>query len=255
MKIGVIGYGMVGTAITKAFKKLGHKVYVHDIKLPDTSLAASLDSSLVYICVQTKQNKDGSCDTTIVRELVQSISEYGYKGTVAIKSTTEPGTTSKLQEEYRNLRIAHVPEFLRERCGYEDFTENHNVLIVGTLNTKSFRDIVRSHGHYPKTVIQVKPTESELSKYYSNSYKALRTIFSTTYGEISKHLGVDYNNVLNAFLLENVEAEEYLGYNEKFKGFGGSCLPKDVSALNHFVEKEKLGLDIFKFIINENKKF
>ena len=93
-----------------------------------------------------------------------------------------------------------------------------------------------------------------LFKYYSNSYKALRTIFSTTYGELSNHLGVDYNQVLNAFLLENVGEDEYLGYSKEFKGFGGSCLPKDVTALSSFVEKEKLNLNIFKFIIKKNKR-
>jgi UDP-glucose 6-dehydrogenase len=45
-----------------------------------------------------------------------------------------------------------------------------------------------------------------------------------------------------------------LGYSKEFKGFGGSCLPKDVSALSSFVEKEKLNLNIFKFIIDENKR-
>jgi|TARA_B110000259_G_scaffold188005_1_gene244428 UDPglucose 6-dehydrogenase len=255
MKIGVIGYGMVGTAITKAFRELDHSVYVYDINIPESSLEETLDSNIIYICVPTKQNKDGSCDVSIVEEIISKLAEYEYDGTVAIKSTTQPGTTTKLQDRFKKLKLAHVPEFLRERCGYEDFTENHNVLIVGTTHKSAYLDVVNSHGHYPKTVTQVKPSESELAKYYSNSYKALRTIFSTTYGEISNHLGVDYKNVLNAFLLENVGEEEYLGYSTEFKGFGGSCLPKDVSALSSFVEKEKLNLNIFKFIIDENKKF
>jgi len=253
MKIGVIGYGMVGTAITKAFRELDHSVYVYDIKLPESSLEATLNSDIIYICVPTKQNQDGSCDVSVVEQIVNKLSEHEYGGTIAIKSTTQPGTTAKLQEEYKDLKLAHVPEFLRERCGYEDFTENHNVLIVGTTHKSAYLDVVNSHGHYPKTVTQVKSSESELAKYYSNSYKALRTIFSTTYGEISNHLGVDYNQVLNAFLLENVREEEYLGYSKEFKGFGGSCLPKDVSALSSFVETEKLNLNIFKFIIDENK--
>lgn len=255
MKIGVIGYGMVGTAITKAFKEIGHSVYVYDIKIPESNLEGTLSSDVIYICVPTKKLENGSCDTSIVEEIVEKLSKYDYKGTVAIKSTTEPGTTARLQGKFKNLILAHVPEFLRERCGYEDFTENHNVLIVGTVHKSAYLDIVKSHGLYPKTITQVHPSESELAKYYSNSYKALRTIFSTTYGKLSEHLGVNYDNVLGAFLLENVGEEEYLGYSKEFKGFGGSCLPKDVSALSAFIKKEKLDLDIFKFIIDENTKF
>ena len=255
MKIGVIGYGMVGTAITKAFKEIGHSVYVYDIKILESNLEGTLSSDIIYICVPTKKLENGSCDISIVEEIVEKLSKYDYKGTVAIKSTTEPGTTARLQGKFKNLILAHVPEFLRERCGYEDFTENHNVLIVGTTHKSAYLDIVKSHGPYPKTVTQVHPSESELAKYYSNSYKALRTVFSTTYGELSKHLGVNYDNVLGAFLLENVGEEEYLGYSKEFKGFGGSCLPKDVSALAAFIKKEKLDLDIFKFIIDENTKF
>jgi UDP-glucose 6-dehydrogenase len=109
MNVGVIGYGMVGTAITKAFKELNHSVYVYDIKIPESSLEGTLDSDIIYICVPTKQNKDGSCDVSIVEQIIRKLSEYEYKGTVAIKSTTQPGTTTKLQEEYKDLKLAHVP--------------------------------------------------------------------------------------------------------------------------------------------------
>lgn len=255
MKIGVIGYGMVGTAITKAFKKQQHTVAVYDIKIKESKLEHTISSDIIYVCVPTKQNEDGSCDNSVVEGVIKNLSELEYKGTIAIKSTVEPGTTSRLQKEYSTLTLAHVPEFLRERCGYEDFTENHNVLIVGTEHRKAFLDIVNSHHPYPKNITQVKSTESELAKYFSNSYKALRTVFSSTYGKISEHLGVEYNNVLQAFLLEGIKEDAYLGYSKEHKGFAGSCLPKDVSALDSFTKINKLDLDVFGFTLRENKKF
>jgi UDPglucose 6-dehydrogenase len=255
MNIGVIGYGMVGTAITKAFRRQHHTVAVYDIKIKESKLEHTVNSDIIYVCVPTRQNEDGSCDNTVVESTIKRLSELNYKGTIAIKSTVEPGTTSRLQQEYSTLTLAHVPEFLRERCGYEDFTDNHNVLVVGTEHRKAFLDIVNSHHPYPKNTIQVKPTESELTKYFSNSYKALRTVFSSTYGKISDHLEVDYSTVLKAFLLEGVEDDAYLGYSKEVRGFGGSCLPKDVSALDFFTKENKLDLDVFGFTLRENKKF
>ena len=73
--------------------------------------------------------------------------------------------------------------------------------------------------------------------------------------EHTEHLNVDYNNVLQAFLLEDVKSDAYLKYTSEFKGFGGSCLPKDVSALNHYCAKEKLDLDVFDFTLKQNDKF
>jgi len=255
MKIGVIGYGMVGSAITQAFRDQRHSVAVYDIKILDSKIEDTIDSDIIYVCVPTKQNSDGSCDLSIVEQTVEKLSTFEFKGTVAIKSTVEPGTTSNLQAKYKDLTLAHVPEFLRERCGYQDFTENHNVLIVGTDHEKAFLDVVNSHHPYPKNTIRVKSSESELAKYFSNSYKALRTVFSTSFGQMSEHLNVDYNNVLQAFLLEDVKSDAYLKYTSEFKGFGGSCLPKDVSALNHYCAKEKLDLDVFDFTLKQNDKF
>lgn len=255
MKIGVIGYGMVGSAITQAFRDQQHIVNIFDIKLPETKIEDTIDSDIIYVCVPTKQNVDGSCDLSIVENIIAKLNDLKYLGTIAIKSTVEPGTTAYLQSKYNELTLAHVPEFLRERCGYEDFTENHNVLIVGTDNPKAFADVTQSHYPYPKNVIQVKSSESELAKYFSNSYKALRTVFSSSFGRMSEHLNVDYNRVLQAFLLEDIKSDEYLKYSPEFKGFGGSCLPKDVSALNYFCKNEGLDLDVFGFTIQENNKF
>ncbi len=255
MKIGVIGIGMVGSAISKAFEELGNTVITYDIKLPETKFNNTLDTDIIYVCVPTKQQEDGSCDLSIVEKVVSDINLAKYKGVVAIKSTVEPGTTQKLQATFPDLTLAHVPEFLRERCGYEDFTENHNVLIVGTDDSRAYELVVKSHGPYPKNSVHVSSNESELAKYFSNTYKALRTIFSSSFGKVCQHLGADYNNVLQAFLLENVGSDEYLGFSDEFQGYGGSCLPKDVSALNHYVNKENLDIDVFKFTIEENTKF
>ena len=86
MNIGIVGVGVVGGACKFGFELLGHNVSVHDIVL-DTSLTDVMDTEAVYICVPTPRADDGSCDTTIVREVILELKERGYAGAVVIKST------------------------------------------------------------------------------------------------------------------------------------------------------------------------
>ena len=78
---------------------------------------------MVFLCVPSPPREDGSCDTTIVEQTVESLSKMEYKGIVAVKSTVLPGTTETLQKRHTNLRMCFVPEFLRERCALADFVE------------------------------------------------------------------------------------------------------------------------------------
>ena len=72
MKIGIVGIGVVGSACRFGFELLGHKVTVHDIKL-DTKLGDILDTDAVFVCVPTPSSEDGSCDITIVSEIIKDL--------------------------------------------------------------------------------------------------------------------------------------------------------------------------------------
>lgn len=256
MTIGVIGFGMVGKAISRAFKDLDHKVFIYDKAIRiDTIQDVARLSRIIFVCVPTPIGENGECNTSYVRDVLNKLRIEKYKGIVAIKSTIEPGTTEYFQKKYRELRICHVPEFLREKYGYEDFTENHSNLVIGT-NDKSIAGLVEQiHGHYPKNVTVVSPTEAELIKYFSNNFKAYKTIFACTFGTLCEKLGVDYSKVLDGYIKEGVSEGSYLKYDNVFKGFGGSCLPKDVSAMKSFTDRVDPTLNLFKFLVEENKKF
>ena len=122
MKIGIIGLGVIGSACKYGFEKLGHSVKVHDTKL-DSKIIDILNTDICYVCVPTPSNSDGSCDISIVNNVVKELKDYNYRGVVAIKSTVKPTTTEKLKEE-TGLEICFVPEFLRERCAISDFIES-----------------------------------------------------------------------------------------------------------------------------------
>lgn len=255
MKIGIVGLGIIGEACKYGFEKLGHEILVHDIKLK-TELKSLINSDIIYVCVPTPQNEDGSCDTSIVEKVVDDLNNLSYKAIVAIKSTVKPTTTQRLINKYGNaMRICFVPEFLRERCSITDFTENHDLLAIGTHQYGVFEVIKKCHGKYPKQVVQLSPTEAELLKYYSNVFNAMRIVFANEIFEICKNIGADYGKIKDAFVLRGTTKDMYLDVNENFRGYGGVCLPKDTAALAAFAKELNLNMDLFHVIDEENKKF
>ena len=253
MKIGIIGLGVIGSACKYGFEKLGHNVIGHDVRL-ETKIEDVLDADICYVCVPTPSREDGSCDVSIVEKVVNELNDNNYKGIVAIKSTVKPTTTKTLSEK-TNLTLCFVPEFLRERCAISDFTENHDLLAVGTDSKEVFEKIKKCHGHYPKTHSMMSPTEAELLKYYSNVYNATKIIFANEFYEICQTLGVDYSRVKDTFVKRGTTKDMYLDVNENFRGYGGVCLPKDTKALSSFVKELGLNLSLFETLDKENNKF
>jgi UDPglucose 6-dehydrogenase len=253
MRIGIIGLGVVGSAIRTGFERLGHDVLCHDLKL-DSSTNDVIDSEIVFVCVPTPQGDDGSCDTTIITGVLQDLSDKDYKGIVAIKSTVECGYTQMSIDKFKHMTLCFVPEFLRERCAVDDFISNHNLLAVGTDDKFVFNKVVEAHGHYPKETAQLKPTEAEILKYYNNVFAAQKIIFANIMAEVCDKLGCDYTTVKDAFVKFGRCKDTYLDVNENLKGYGGMCLPKDVKAMAKLLEKLNIDFDTLKSVDSDNSK-
>lgn len=259
MKIGIVGIGVVGGAVLYGMEKLGHEVKVHDIRM-DTSLGDLRDCEIVYVCVPTPEREDGSCDTGIVESVVEGlVKTHSYKGVIAIKSTVVPGTTHEiskrlgLSEAYgQRPTICFVPEFLRERHAISDFTENHDVCVIGSESAWGYHLIRESHGHYPQEFVRMTPTEAELSKYFSNVFNAMRVIFANGFYEVCKSLGADYTKIKNAVVKRPTMKNIYLDCNEKFRGYAGVCLPKDTAAFAKLAEDLGIDAQIFRTIVSDN---
>jgi nucleotide sugar dehydrogenase len=253
MKIGIIGVGIIGGACKYGFEKLGHQVICHDIALK-TSIEDVLDTHITYVCVPTPSDEDGSCNTSIVENVVHELHTLGYSGIVAIKSTVKPTTTEKLIKE-TGMEICFVPEFLRERCSISDFTENHDLLAIGSHSQTTYEMVKRCHGSYPKSYSHLKPTEAELLKYYSNVINALKVVFANEMYEICKTVGADYTKIKETFIKRGTTKDLYLDVNDNFRGYAGMCLPKDTKALDSFVKELGLDLKLFETMESENNKF
>jgi len=254
-KIGVMGKGVVGTAVHDGLKYLGHQVSFYDPKYTDSKIQDVLETDVVFICVPTNQASDGSCDISIVESVVSELSSLKYTGIVAIKSTIEPGTAVKLQERHSNLKICSVPEFLRANTALADFIYNHDLLVIGANDQDQFELIKEIHGHLPKLVVKVSPTEAEVIKYFNNVHHAMSIVFANITYEVCKKLGSDYNNVYSAITKRECFNPAYLLANENLRGYGGHCLPKDTSAYNYLINKLGLDFSLIKSVIQDNEKF
>lgn len=255
MKIGIIGLGVVGKTILKAFRKLNNKCFGLDIHNLN-EFEDLLSTEIIYICLPTSHTKKG-LDISIIRNYLSKLNKNKYTGTVVIKSTLNPGDISKFEKEFKKLgkRICHVPEFLRERCAYRDFTQNHDLLVIGSKDRISIKRIIKNHGKFPKKIKIVKPAEAELIKIYSNAYNAVRVVFANSFFEICKTLKINYGNVLEAYLQRGLSTGNYLSCNKTLRGFGGKCLPKDLYALDLIAKKKSKKVHFFKNVLKQNDVF
>lgn len=255
MKIGVIGIGVVGQAIKEGFEYIGHEVSIYDIKMSETKIEDVLGCEIVYLTVSTLIGLNEECDLSAVHSVVSQLNELNYNGLIAIKSTVEPGATDKLKNVYPNRRFVFVPEFLKERCAFNDFVFNNNILVVGTESDHDYNLIVQSHGNLPVHKMKMKIVEAELMKYFSNTYKATKITFANSFHKVCQHFGANYGAIKDAFLFHGVGESHYLNVNDEFGGYAGVCLPKDTKAMKVLCKKYNIDVDIFKFIDEENDKF
>lgn len=258
MKIGIIGVGFVGKAVRHGLTRIGHDIVPFDVKMPETSLKDVLDTETVFISVPTPPSPEGSCDVSIVEKVVGELAEAKYRGLVAIKSTVEPGTTDRLAKRYPQLRLAFCPEFLRERAMYVDFVENHDVCIIGSYTEKDAALLKAVHDPLPKQFALVSPLEAELAKYFMNVFNALRIVYANQFYDVCKAAGADYKKIKNAIVKHRNVQDAYLDCNENYRGFGGSCLPKDTKAFAQYVDKllgHEWGLSIFEGIVDINQRY
>ena len=254
MNIGIVGLGVVGSANKQGFELLGHRVAVHDIDL-QTQMKNVLHTDCTFICVPTPSRDTGECDTDIVETVLDELDALNYKGVIAIRSSTVPGFTQRMIDHYSLRQICFVPEFVRERCAVHDFTQQHEVLAVGTKDQYIFDTIVKAHGEYPQNTVQLTPTEAEILKYYHNLYAATRVTFANAFYEICQKLNSDYTRIKDAYIKTGRAGDMYLDVNPDLRGYGGQCLPKDTRAIVNLLNKLEIDLQLFKTVDADNRKF
>ena len=254
--IGVIGQGYVGTALTSVFK-LHYDVISYDKFIDTKSTHNSVshlakESEIIFVCVPTPTKKNGMCDISIVEEVISEINETSSEKIIVIKSTIPPGTTDRLNSRYKNIDIIFNPEFLTEANFFEDFKNQNRIILGGKKDKVDILEKIYSV-LFPKVVIiKTNPKQAEMVKYFTNCFLATKVSFANEMKYICDNLDLNYDNVL-----EHALHDERLGKShwqvpgpDGDLGFGGQCLPKDLSAIIN--EFETLGL--LTAVNNVNKK-
>ena len=254
MNLGIIGLGVVGSAIRHGFETLGHDVFVHDLKL-ETNVQDILNTEICYICVPTPYQDDSPDNSYVVDSVIEDLVKLNYSGIIAIKSTILPGSTENFQSKYPSNKICFVPEFLRERCAEDDFISNHDVCVVGTEDSEIFEAIKISHGNFPEVFVQTTPTEAEFIKYFNNTFAAALITYANSFYEVCKRVGANYDIVRSAIMHRSFMPTHYLDCDETLRGFGGPCLPKDTKAFNSLIKSLNLDIDFFDTLLKENSKY
>lgn len=253
MKIGSIGRGMVGEAIYQGLKTLGNEMYFYDPVFEKSKIEDVLDSDIVFIAVPTLPNEKNECDITILIKVLDDLNRLKYKGHICIKSTITPETTNKMIKKYNNEKICFCPEFLKERCAFEDFMKNNQICVVGTVCKKTFEVVKKIHEPICKEFKMVTPVEAELTKYMQNLYNTYRILFANGMYEICKHNNVEYNSVLESLLIRDELDKKYMKCDESIRGPSGPCLVKDSLAFNQYVNSLNLKIKpkIFQTIVDD----
>lgn len=253
MKIGSIGRGMVGEAIYQGLKSLGNEMSFSDPRFPESKIEHILDTDIVFIAVPTIPNEKNECDLTILVKVLDDLECLNYKGIICIKSTIIPGTTQNMINKYNNDKICFCPEFLKERCAYEDFMINNPICVIGTENKEVFEIIRKIHLPISTEFKMVQPMEAELTKYMQNVYNTYRILFANGMYEICKYNNVEYNSVLKSLLVREEMDSKYMRCDENMRGPSGPCLVKDSLAFNQYVNtldlEKKPG--IFQTIVDD----
>jgi len=200
------------------------------LRFVDDAADAVAEAEFVFLCVETPQAPDGSADlTSITRAAKQIASRLAPGAVIANKSTVPLGTVGLIEQLIGRTDVAVVsnPEFLREGSAIAD-SLNPDRVVVGADDRDAARRVARLFCGPEVPVVITDTTTSELIKYASNAFLATKLTFVNTMVSMCEEVGADASDLLLGMGYDKRIGFEFL---HPGPGWGGSCLPKDTSAL------------------------
>ena len=226
---------------------------------------AVLHSDISFLCVGTPSTDKGHLNLDYIYQTAKEIGEaLEAKSTfhvVVIRSTVLPGTNDKLSaiiEQFsgkvRDIDFAVVsnPEFLREGTAVADYM-NPPLTVLGSSCSKAIHIMQELYKNTNSPIEVVAVEVAELIKYVNNSYHALKVVFANEVGSVCKQLGVDSHEVMRIFCMDKqLNISPY--YFKPGFAYGGSCLPKDLKALNTLAHDLYMETPVLNAIDDSNVK-
>ncbi|WP_420336497.1 nucleotide sugar dehydrogenase [Roseibium sp.] len=206
------------------------------------------DVDLAIVCVGTPSAADGSHNmgfiAEVTRQIAQALNASGPRTkplTIVYRSTIRPGTTDELiapilrsvagADVFEAVSLVYNPEFLREGTAVKDYFEPPKI-VVGTEDGHPNSAMTKLNENIDATTFHVGFREAEITKFVDNSWHAVKVAYANEIGRVCLQLGVKASAVHEIFVSDTkLNISPY--YMRPGGAFGGSCLPKDVRALQH----------------------
>ncbi|HUP01221.1 MAG TPA: UDP-glucose/GDP-mannose dehydrogenase family protein [Gemmatimonadota bacterium] len=294
MHVGVFGAGYVGLVTGTCFAEMGNEVICCDVdaervarlrsgevpiyepgleellrkNIEEGRLSFTTDagetvrrSEVLFIAVGTPADEDGSADLSRVLEVARTIGRHADSPKVVVNKSTVPvGTADEVRavlaetSEHRHTVVSN-PEFLKEGTAVDDFMRPDRI-VVGADDAESAEVVKSLFAPFVRTgnpILVMDTRSAEMTKYASNAMLATRITFMNEIANLCERVGADVDKVR-----AGVGTDRRIGPSFLFPGvgFGGSCFPKDVRALERLADEVEYGFALIRAVheVNEYQK-
>lgn len=233
--------------------------------------AAVAYGDIQFIAVGTPPSEDGSADLKYVLQAAKQIGQHMNRFKVVVNKSTVPvGTADKVTEVIaqellnrslpsENFSVISNPEFLKEGAAIEDFMRPDRIVIGSQANAAGYaakemmKQLYAPFNRHHERTYYMDVRSAELTKYAANAMLATRISFMNEIANLADVLGADIESVR-----QGIGSDSRIGYSFLYAGtgYGGSCFPKDVSALSKIAEHHGQELKLIKAVeeVNESQK-
>jgi UDPglucose 6-dehydrogenase len=279
--VGVIGVGWVGLVTAVCFAELGHQVVARDIVAEKVESLArgrttihepGLDellrrnaeritfttemplllerARLLFACVDTPPTYSGDADLSRVRAVVADLAEDGDH-VLVMKSTVPAGTGESIRRELPGLAYVSCPEFLKEGSAVDDFMHPDRVVIGADPGDEAAADAVAAlYEPLGGAILRTDVASAEMIKLASNAFLATKISFINEIANVCEEVGADVGEVARGMGLDQRIGSSFLRAGI---GYGGSCFPKDVSALKMLAGNSGYHFQLLNAVIEVNE--
>jgi UDPglucose 6-dehydrogenase len=278
--VGVIGVGWVGLVTAACFAELGHPVVARDILAEKveslsrgevtihepgleemlrrnaeritftTEMSELLDGArLLFVCVDTPPTYSGDADLSRVRAVVDELPEDS-EHVLIMKSTVPAGTGASIRRDMPDLSYVSCPEFLKEGSAVKDFMHPDRVVIGADPGDEEAAAALAGLYQPLGEILQTDVASAEMIKLASNAFLATKISFINEIANVCEEVGADVGEVARGMGLDQRIGSAFL---QAGIGYGGSCFPKDVSALKMLAGNTGYHFQLLTAVIEVNE--
>ena len=277
----MIGVGWVGLCTAACFAELGHDVVARDIlpekvealkrgevPMHEPGLEALLERNaerltfttsmeellartrLLFCCVDTPPTYSGDADLSRVQAVIDDLGD-SKEHAIVMKSTVPVGTGGSIQRGREGLGYVSNPEFLKEGTAVEDFMHPDRVVVGAGDASEEFAERVAAlYTPLNAPIVRTDVASAEMIKLASNAFLATKISFINEIANVSEELGADVTEVARGMGLDERIGDKFL---RPGIGYGGSCFPKDVSALKQLAGNSGYHFQLLTAVIEVNE--